>query len=216
MPHKHSRAVLPTGLYALVDDAVRPGLPIVEKARAVIEGGAPVLQLRLETTADRPALDAIRAVVALARPRGVLVIVNDRVDLALVGDADGVHLGADDLPVDVARRLLGPHRLVGATTRSLDEVRAAQALGADHVGLGPIFTTSTKDVAHAPLGLARFAELARASPLPVVGIAGITLATIGDVARAGATCAAVAGDLLRADDIVSRARALQQAFLAAR
>lgn len=215
MSDKHSRA-LPFGLYALVDDSVRPDLPIKGKVRAVIDGGAPVLQLRLEQTADRAALEAIRAAVSLARPRGVLVIVNDRVDLALVGDADGVHLGADDLPIDVARRLLGPDRLIGATTRSLDDIARARALGADHVGLGPIFTTTTKDVAHAPLGLERFAELARASPLPVVGIAGVTLATIGEVARAGARCAAVAGDLLRAPDIVSRARALQQAFLAAR
>lgn len=210
MPHK-----LPRGLYALIDDAVRPERTCIEKARAAIAGGAPVLQLRLETTADRPALDVIRASVALARPRGVLVVVNDRVDLALAGGADGVHLGADDLPVDVARRLLGPGALIGATTRSLADIEQARALGADHVGLGPIFTTSTKDVAHAPLGLDGFAAIARASPLPVVGIAGVTLETIGAVARAGATCAAVAGDLLRAEDIVSRARDLHRAFLAA-
>lgn len=210
MPHK-----LPRGLYALVDDGVRPELPIVEKARAVIAGGGPVLQLRLEQTADRPALDAVRATVALARPAGVLVIVNDRVDLALAGGADGVHLGADDLPPDVARKLLGPDALVGVTTRSLDDIARARAQGADHVGLGPVFTTATKAVAHAPLGLDGFAAIARASPLPVVGIAGVTLETIAQVARAGATCAAVAGDLLKAADIVSRARDLHRAFLAA-
>jgi thiamine-phosphate pyrophosphorylase len=211
MPHK-----LPRGLYGLVDDSVRPERPIVELARAVLEGGAPVLQLRLETTADRPALQAIREVVALARPRGALVIVNDRVDLALAGGADGVHLGADDLPPDVARRLLGPDALIGVTTRTLRDIEQARAAGADHVGLGPIFSTSTKVLAHAPLGLEAFAAIARASPLPVVGIAGVTLATIADVARAGATCAAVAGDLLTAADVVSRARDLHRAFLAAR
>jgi thiamine-phosphate pyrophosphorylase len=153
--------------------------------------------------------------VALARPAGVAVIVNDRVDLALAGAADGVHLGADDLPVEVARRLLGPGALVGATTRSLADIEAARAAGADHVGLGPIFATTTKAVPHAALGLAGFAAIARASPLPVVGIAGITLETIGGVAASGAWAAAVAGDLLRADDIATRARALQQAFFAA-
>lgn len=189
---------------------------MLEKARAVIEADVRVLQLRLEQTPDRVALPLIRAVVALAAPREVKVIVNDRVDLALAGGAHGVHLGADDLPVDVARRLLGPSALIGATTRSLQEIEQAQALGADHVGLGPIFPTRTKVVAHAPLGLAAFAAIAARAPLPVVGIAGITLATIGQVAGAGAWCAAVAGDLLHAADLVSRARALQGAFSRAR
>ncbi|MDP1824785.1 MAG: thiamine phosphate synthase [Archangium sp.] len=211
MPHK-----LPRGLYALLDDSVRPALPMVEKARAVIEAGVGVLQLRLEQTPDRVALPLIREVVALARPSGVLVIVNDRVDLALAGGAHGVHLGADDLPVDVARRLLGPDALIGATTRTLADIEAAKALGADHVGLGPLFTTSTKQVAHAPLGLEVFGAIARSSPLPVVGIAGITLETIGQVAAAGAWCAAVAGDLLNSGDLVSRARALQGAFSSSR
>ncbi|MEW5737285.1 MAG: thiamine phosphate synthase [Myxococcota bacterium] len=208
MPYK-----LPRGLYALIDDSVRAELPVVEKARAALEGGAPVLQLRLENTADRPALQAIREVVALARERDARVIVNDRVDLCLAGSADGVHLGGDDLPCDVARRLLGEGALIGVTTRSLADIERAKAAGADHVGLGPIFVTSTKDVDHPPLGVDRFAQIARASPLPVVGIAGITLETIAAVARAGARCAAVAGDLLRADDLVARARALHRAFL---
>lgn len=207
MPHK-----LPRGLYALVDDSVRPDLPMVEKARAVIDGGVGVLQLRMEQTVDRLALPIVRTVVALAHPRGVRVIVNDRVDLALAGGADGVHLGADDLPVAVARRLLGPDALVGATTRSLADIERARGEGADHVGLGPLFPTRTKEVAHPPLGLERFAAIARASPLPVVGIAGITCSTIGQVAAAGAWAAAVAGDLLLAEDVLSRARALQQAF----
>ena len=211
MPHK-----LPRGLYALLDDSVRAELPMLEKARAVIDAGVGVLQLRLEQTADRVALPLIRAVVALARPRGVLVIVNDRVDLTLAGGAHGVHLGADDLPVDVARRLLGPDALIGATTRSLEDIEQARALGADHVGLGPIFATTTKRVAHAPLGLEVFGSIARNASLPVVGIAGIDLENIGRVAAAGAWCAAVAGDLLRSDDLLSRARALQEAFLRSR
>lgn len=211
MPHK-----LPRGLYALLDDSVRPDLPMVEKARAVIAAGVGVLQLRLEKTTDRLALPLIREVVALAQPREVRVIVNDRVDLALAGGADGVHLGADDLPVDVARRLLGPAALIGATTRSVEEIERARALGADHVGLGPIFSTTTKVLAHPPLGLERFGELARASALPVVGIAGITLASIGQVAQAGAWGAAVAGDLFGGEDLVSRARALQEAFSGSR
>jgi thiamine-phosphate pyrophosphorylase len=198
-------------LYALLDDSVRPELPMIQKARAVFAAGVGVLQLRLEQTPDRAALALIREVVAEARH--TLVIVNDRVDLALAGGAHGVHLGADDLPVEVARKLLGPDALIGATTRSLQQIEQAKAQGADHVGLGPIFQTSTKVVAAAPLGLEAFGAIARQAPIPVVGIAGITLQTIGQVAAAGAWCAAVAGDLLRAEDPVSRARALQEAFL---
>jgi len=203
---------LPKGLYALVDDSVAPAVPLVAKARGVLDGGGRVLQLRMKRTTDREALAAVREVVALARPLGARVIVNDRVDLALAGGADGVHLGEEDLPVDVARRILGPAALIGATARSLEEIREAQRLGADHVGLGPIFATRTKVVAHEELGLERFAALVRESPLPVIGIAGVTLATIGQVAAAGAWGAAVARDLLEASDIGGRARALQAAF----
>ncbi len=205
MPHK-----LPRGLYALIDDSVRPERPVVEKARAVIAAGVGVLQLRLEQTGDRDALVMIRAVVAIAG--STRVIVNDRIDLALAGGAHGVHLGADDLPIAVARRLLGPDALIGATTRSLEDIRAAKEQGADHVGLGPVFTTTTKTLAAVPLGLEAFGRIAREAPLPVVGIAGITLETIAAVAAAGAWGAAVASDLLRADDLTARARALQAAF----
>ena len=204
---------LPRGLYGLVDDGVRPDVPVPTKARWAIEGGAAVIQLRLEQTPDRQALEWIREVVAIAGT--VPVIVNDRIDLCLVGQAAGVHLGADDLPVSVARRLLGPTALIGATTRTLADIEQAAKEGADHVGLGPIFTTTTKQVNAPSLGLEGFEAIARRSPLPVVGIAGITLQTIGQVAKAGAHCAAVAGDLLNAADVIARARALKDAFFAA-
>jgi thiamine-phosphate pyrophosphorylase len=203
---------LPRGLYALVDDGLRPQVPVPQKARWALEGGARVLQLRLEATSDRLALAWIREVVAAARAPGAVVIVNDRVDLCLVGEAHGVHLGDDDLPVAVARRLLGPGALIGRTTRTLDDVVRAREEGADHVGLGPIFATTTKRVDAAALGVEAFSAIARASPLPVVGIAGITVDTIGAVARAGAHAAAVAADWLGAPDPVSRVRALDRAF----
>lgn len=207
MTHKPT---LPAGLYALIDDSVRTDLTMLQKARAVIGAGVGVLQLRLEKTADRPALELIRQVVAEA----ILtkVIVNDRVDLALLGGAHGVHLGADDLPVGLARKLLGPAALIGATTRSLTQIEQARDEGADHVGLGPIFSTRTKQVEHPPMGVVAFAEIVARSPLPVVGIAGITLETIGEVARVGAHAAAVAGDLLNAGDVTTRARQLSAAF----
>lgn len=203
---------LPRGLYALIDDSVRPELPIEEKARLVLEGGGRVLQLRLKQTADRPALAQVRAVVAMARRARARVLVDDRVDLALAGGADGVHLGDQDLPPDVARRLLGPRAFIGVTTRGLADIERAAGQGADHVGLGPVFATRTKVVDAPALGLEAFAALVAQSPLPVVGIAGLGLSNVGGVGRAGAWCAAVASDLFAEADVVSRARALQRAF----
>lgn len=203
---------LPGGLYALVDDGLWPPDELADVVRACLLAGAGAVQLRLKRTPDRQALALVRAAVAAARGTGAAVLVNDRVDLALLGGARGVHLGDQDLPVADARRVLGPGALIGATVRDLDGARAAQAAGADHVGLGPIFPTRTKDVEHPPLGLERFRDVARASPLPVVGIAGVTLDTIALVAAAGARAAAVASDLRAGGDVRARARALAEAF----
>ncbi len=205
---------LPGGLYALIDDGLRPELPMEVKARAALEGGARVVQLRFKHTGVRRALLAIREVVRRARSFDAVVIVNDRVDLALAGGAHGVHLGEADLPVADARVLLGEGRFIGATCRNLEQLHAAHRDGADHAGVGPIFQTSTKVVDHSPLGLTRFAELVRDSPMPVVGIAGISLDTIGSVAKCGAHAAAVASALVDAPDIAARARALTAAFTA--
>jgi thiamine-phosphate pyrophosphorylase len=204
---------LPRGLYVLIDDSLLPAPQLAQAARQVLEGGARVLQLRLKQLADRPALELAREVVALARPLNARVLINDRVDLALLSGADGVHLGDDDLPVAQARRVLGPTALIGATTRSLSEIEQAAAAGADHVGLGPIFSTRTKQVPHPELGVVALARIAERSPLPIVAIAGIGLENIAPVARAGAHCAAVASALLNAGDLTARTRALQSAFL---
>lgn len=191
------------GLYAIV---ARP-----EEAAAAIAGGVAAVQVRVK---DRPAgeiLDIARRTVALARGRA-LVLVNDRADLALLSGADGVHVGDEDLPVPDARRLVGPDLLVGRTTRTLEEARAAIAEGADHVGFGPIFATTTKALAVPPRGLARLGEVCTALGAPVVAIGGIHLATVADVARAGAACAAVVGAIFASGDAVENARALAAAF----
>ncbi len=173
------------GLYVIVGggDAVR-------EAQAAIAGGARVVQVRMKDAPAGAVLAAAREIVALARGRA-LVIVNDRADLALLAGADGVHLGDDDLPPAEARRLVGPDLLVGRTTRTLEEARAAIAEGADHVGFGPIFASRSKSLAVPPRGTAMLREVASALGAPVVAIGGITLANIGEVARAGAACAAL-------------------------
>ncbi|HSN92521.1 MAG TPA: thiamine phosphate synthase [Anaeromyxobacteraceae bacterium] len=195
-----------SGLYAIVG---RPDP--VEQARAALAGGARVVQVRLK---DRPAgevLEVARRTVALARGRA-LVLVNDRADLALLAGADGVHVGDDDLPPAEARRLLGPDRLVGRTTRTLAEARAALAEGADHVGFGPVFGTRSKELAVPPRGLAALREVCAALSAPVVAIGGITEENVAGVAEAGAACAAVIDDLFGRGDPEPRARILSAGF----
>jgi thiamine-phosphate pyrophosphorylase len=205
-------ARLPPGLYAICDDVVRPDLTVLEKAQRLLEGGALVLQLRMKRSRPADAMAAARHVALLCHRMGALCLINDRVDYALLSRCDGVHLGDDDLPVAEARTLLGPERLIGATVRSEEMIRAAWQDGANYAGLGPIFPSSTKRVASSPIGVARLKEIASSSPLPVVAISGINLSNIGQVAAAGAHGAAVLSDLLQAEDIASRARALVEAF----
>ncbi|HYO59805.1 thiamine phosphate synthase [Archangium sp.] len=206
------RPSLPPGLYVLCDDTVRPELPLGEKAARLLAGGARVVQLRMKRTPLREALEVAREVVAACRRAGAVCLVNDRVDLALLSGAHGVHVGDEDLPPEEARALLGPEGLVGVTVRGLSEAHAARAAGADYVGLGPVFGTTTKQVPAPVLGLGGFAAVVRASPLPVVGIGGVKLENIADLAATGAHGGAVASDALLAEDIAERVRRLSAAF----
>jgi thiamine-phosphate pyrophosphorylase len=196
------------GLYAIVG-----GADPVAQGAAALAGGASVLQLRAKEGSSGEVLAAARALVALAAGRA-LVIVNDRADLAALAGADGVHVGDEDLPPAEARRVVGPDLLVGRSTRTLDEGRAALAGGADHVGFGPVFATATKSIAEPPRGLPMLAEVAAGLGAPVVAIGGITLETIGEVAARGAAAAAVIGAIFGAAEPEAAARRLAAAFAA--
>ncbi len=195
------------GLYVLVRSP--------EEARAAVAGGARVVQVRMKAVPAGEVLDAARRIVGLAAGRA-LVLVNDRADLALLSGADGVHLGDEDLPVAEARRLLGPDLLVGRTTRTLEEARAALRDGADHVGYGPIVPSRTKPLAIPPRGLEGLRGVASALGAPVVAISGIDLSNVADVARAGAACAAVIEAVFGAGDPAANAARLAAAFDAER
>lgn len=210
-PH---RPPLPSGLYAICDDGVRPDLPVERQAEQILSGGARVVQVRLKRTEPRAAVDICRAVAARCRAAGALCLVNDRVDWALLAFADGVHVGDQDLPPEAARALLGPARLLGVTARDARMAEAARRAGADYVGVGPVFATATKRVEAEAMGLARLAEVVRQSPLPVAAISGIGLHNIHQVARTGARMAAVISDLLLSEDIPARAHALEVRFQA--
>ena len=177
-------------LYVIVDRAVLGTRDPVEVASAAIRGGADVIQLRDKTGSDRRQLETARRLLPLTRAAGVPLIINDRPDLAYISDADGVHLGQDDLPIQETRRLLGPDKLIGRSTHNLDQALAAHAEGANYIGVGPIFPTPTKPD-YGSVGTELIKEVAPRIHLPFVCIGGIDPGNLEQILEAGAGCVAV-------------------------
>jgi thiamine-phosphate pyrophosphorylase len=180
------------------DAASAAGFPLPALATAFLDGGATFLQLRAKNLPGGALLDAASALTALAHARGALLIVNDRVDIALLSGADGVHLGQDDLDPASARRLLGAAAMIGRSTHTEAQLEAAAKEPVDYIAIGPVFGTATKATGYEAVGLA-MVRRASAFGRPVVAIGGITLDTAPAVIRAGAASVAVIGDLLRGD-----------------
>lgn len=186
-------------LYVIVDAAVtaNAGWRPPDLARAYVEGGARLVQLRAPDTAADTVLRWSEEIASTCASVGAQFILNDRSDLALLSDANGVHLGQEDLPVPVVRRLLGGQTIIGLSTHNLRQVRSALCQPISYLAIGPIFDTRTKDTGWAPVGLDGVRRtVAAASELPVVAIGGITLATAPAVIAAGAASVAVVSDLL--------------------
>ncbi|HEX8340637.1 MAG TPA: thiamine phosphate synthase [Tepidisphaeraceae bacterium] len=179
-------------------------------AEAAIDGGAGVLQLREKDLDGAELLIRAKQLVALCRRKGVIAILNDRPDIALLAGADGVHVGQSDLPIDAVRKLVGMDLLVGVSTHSIEQAQAALASGADYIGVGPIFPSTTKPQADLP-GLA-YAKQAAALPLPTVGISGVTAANAPAAAASGLTGVAVSSAVCSADDPAAAAAAIVAAF----
>jgi thiamine-phosphate pyrophosphorylase len=182
--------------------AERAGRTPVDLARAFLDGGARLLQLRAKTLASGAFLDLARRIAADARAAGATVIVNDRADLAVLAAASGVHVGQEDLsPLDV-RRVVGEEPLVGLSTHTVAQIDQALTQPISYLAVGPVFSTSTKATGYAPVGLPLVAAAARAATrrgLPVVAIGGITLETARRVIEAGAASVAVITDLMATD-----------------
>lgn len=148
------------------------------------------------------ALDAM----TIARKLGVQIIVNDRVDIAVAVNADGVHLGQDDLPPDRARVLMGDHRIIGFSTHSLEQAIAAESLPIDYLALGPVFNTASKEKPDPVVGLSAISRIKPQITRPLVAIGGIRLDAVSQVISAGADSVAIISDLLSAKDITERTR----------
>jgi thiamine-phosphate pyrophosphorylase len=188
-------------LYLVTDRHQTCGRPLVPLLREALGAGLRAVQLRERDLATRPLLALAEEVLRLTREHKALLLINDRVDLVLAVGADGVHLRSDSLPVAAARRLLGPHRLIGVSAHSVDEVVRAESEGADFVLLGPVYDTPSKRAYGPPIGLRPIEGATSRCRLPVLAIGGITAARIGEVRRAGASGVAVSSAILSAADV---------------
>jgi thiamine-phosphate pyrophosphorylase len=201
--------LLPSPLYAIVDAALatQARVTLPDLARALMRGGARVVQVRAKTLGSAAFLAACEEIVADARQHGAQVIVNDRADIAVLADAAGVHVGQEDLSVPAARRVVGDSRIVGVSTHDVQQCQAALQTAADYVAIGPVFETASKETGYDAVGLALVRQAAaHARGRPIVAIGGITLARARSVIDAGASCVAVISDLLCTGDPEARVR----------
>jgi len=200
------------GVYVITDRFVNPSRSHLDIARAAVAGGASVLQLRDKEATTRQLLEWARAIRDLTLRTGTLFIVNDRVDIALAADADGVHVGDDDMPVPVARRLLGSGKIIGRSVANEEEALRAVAEGADYVSIGSVFATSTKPDAGEPVGVDMVKRVRQVLPpdFPLVAIGGINLQNAASVFEAGADAVAVVSAVACADDPVAVVRQFHQ------
>jgi thiamine-phosphate pyrophosphorylase len=196
---------LPSRFYGIVDPAA--GHEPVELARVLLQAGVRILQLRLKEASGRDFLAAADRIGRMCRERGTLFIVNDRADIAMLADADGVHLGQRDIPLDAGRRVVGSNKVIGISTASVDMARAAEAGGADYIGFGPMYQGGLKNIKVAQ-GLEKLRAVRAAVKIPIVAIGGITEATIPEVLAAGSDAAAIITDVIMAPDIAAKVRTL--------
>ncbi len=196
-------------LYAVTDPKTPAGPLLIEHVRQVIAGGVTAVQLRDQRSPLSDVVEAGGILRRLAADAGVLFIVNDRVDLALALDADGVHLGQEDFPPAVARRLLGPDKVIGVSIGNFDEARSELLDFADYVGVGPMFETRTKRDAGRAVGPDMIRGLRPLINRPMVGIGGIEVDNAARVISAGADGIAVVAAIFGVPDIAKAARKLR-------
>ena len=199
-------------LHILTDTVLQSRFSHMEITRFAIAGGADTIQYRQKSGATREMIEIARNMKRLCSEAGVTFIVNDRLDVAIAAEADGVHLGQDDFPIPMARELLGKGRIIGGSAATLDEARKCLSEGADYVGFGPVYPTSSKDDAGPVSGIDILKQVVEIIPLPIIAIGGVGAENIPDVMRAGARGIAVISAVCCQDDPEDATRSLYQAL----
>ncbi len=198
------------GVYVVTDHDLVGSRPLPTVIAHALAGGASVVQLRNKHRPIRELYTLGLELRDLTRAADVPFIVNDRLDLALALNADGVHVGQDDLPAEIVRRVLGPHRILGVSVETVAQAEQAALAGATYLGVGAVYATSTKPDANAPIGLDTLAAIVQATPLPCVAIGGITLENAAAVLQTGVQGVAVVSAIMGAADPQQAARSLRE------
>jgi thiamine-phosphate pyrophosphorylase len=203
-------------LYLVTDRGLSQGRSNLEIIRMAVRGGATAVQLREKEAVTREFLKEALLARAYCHEQGVAFIINDRIDIAQAVDADGVHLGQDDMPIDYARKIIGYSKIIGISAFDVDEAVAAENDGADYLGVSPIFTTSTKPELEKAVGLEGLRKIRKAVKIPLVGIGSMNQTNAYDVIRAGANGVAVISGIVSADDPGQAASEIKREILRAR
>jgi thiamine-phosphate pyrophosphorylase len=188
-------------LYVLISGKIA-ARPVNETARLVIDGGVDAIQLREKTISDDEFISLAGEIRDIITRSGTLLIINDRVNVAREVNADGVHLGQDDMSVSEARNIIGDEKIIGVSTHSIIQARQAQKEGADYIAIGPVFSTRTKDY-EPSIGLEIIQEISGAINIPFIAIGAITLENLDEVLKAGASRIAVCSAIISSKDILS-------------
>ncbi|MBN2720810.1 MAG: thiamine phosphate synthase [Proteobacteria bacterium] len=200
-------------LYLVTDPDLSLGRSEEEVVARAVSAGVTIVQYRDKKNAStRKMVEKTRALATVCRPKGVALIVNDRIDVALAGGADGVHLGQDDMDLVDARRILGPDFIIGVSVTTAPEVKRAEAEGADYLAANGVFPTPTKPELEGSLGIDGVRKLAGLTNLPVAAIGGINAENAGSIMGAGAAGVAVVSFIMGAEDVEGRCREMLEAI----
>jgi len=189
---------LPSPLYAIADTTQTGGRPLSTVVEKMVAAGVRILQLRVKDRSGNDFFELARDIRTVTARADCLLIINDRLDIALAVNADGIHLGQEDLPITAARPLLGD-KIIGVSTHSREQAEEAEQQGADYIGFGPIFGTHTKNTGYAPRGLTMLSEVRQAVQIPIVAIGGVAGNNVASVWANGADGAAMISHLTRGD-----------------
>jgi thiamine-phosphate pyrophosphorylase len=197
-------------LCVITDTTVQKKYSHTEIANMSIKGGADVIQFRDKTMPTGESIETAKKIKKICSEAGVLFIVNDRVDVALLSDADGVHLGKEDIPLKEARKLLGNNKIIGGTAHSLKEAEKAEREGADYIGFGHIFPTSSKLKLTPSVGVEELKKVVKTINIPIFAIGGISLTNIEEIIRTGVHGAAVIGSVVKSSDPAKTVKELKR------
>jgi thiamine-phosphate pyrophosphorylase len=197
-------------LHVLTDVALQSRFSHIELTRLAIAGGADTIQFRQKEGSTREMIAATREMKALCSQAGVMFIVNDRIDVALACEADGVHLGQDDFPIGLARKYLGEGLIIGGSAATMEEARSCLEEGADYIGFGPVYPTTSKDDAGPVSGNEILSRVAEEIPIPIIAIGGIIVSNAAALLRAGAYGIAVISAVCCHDDPQAATRGLYE------